>query len=336
MKHISLNLTKTLLSLILLISALPIVAQVSVKASLDSTTLLMGKQTVLHLEILQDGDDIGVIEHQNKNARLLTDNVELIDILRTDTTDLGNNRKQINRDYVIQSFDSGFYSIPPFLYITTTDTFTSNTLALKVMPVAVDSLKTIHGYAPVETISSKWYDFIPNAVTDNWIWFLVGLIIIIGVVLAIIMKREQKGKILHKEKTISPYELAIKLLNELHEENLCEQGQERAFYTRLTEILREYLYGRFGINAMEMTSTQITAILNSNEETKVPNRYMTQILEVADFVKFAKVRPLPDDNQRTFNFAVQFVEDTKPAPQVEDEVDQPSSDTDVKPLEKTE
>ena len=39
---------------------------------------------------------------------------------------------------------------------------------------------------------------------------------------------------------------------------------------------------------------------------------MAKILEISDFVKFAKVRPMPEDNERAFRDAMQFVEDTKP------------------------
>lgn len=63
---------------------------------------------------------------------------------------------------------------------------------------------------------------------------------------------------------------------------------------------------------MEMTSTQILHALEHNETTRMPRRHMQQLLEIADFVKFAKVRPLPDDNVKAFNNALQFVEDTKP------------------------
>ena len=66
---------------------------------------------------------------------------------------------------------------------------------------------------------------------------------------------------------------------------------------------------------MEMTSSQILRALNNNDETRVPRKYMKAILETADFVKFAKVRPLPDDNVAAFKSAKQFVEDTKPAPE---------------------
>ena len=42
---------------------------------------------------------------------------------------------------------------------------------------------------------------------------------------------------------------------------------------------------------------------------------MSRVLEIADFVKFAKARPLPEDNAASFRAAMQFVEDTRPLPE---------------------
>ena len=64
------------------------------------------------------------------------------------------------------------------------------------------------------------------------------------------------------------------------------------------------------INAMEMTSSQIIETLHRNEETKAVNRQLRDILEMADFVKFAKMRPLPDDNEQVMRYAETFVEET--------------------------
>ena len=111
----------------------------------------------------------------------------------------------------------------------------------------------------------------------------------------------------------------MKGLNDLKQQNLCSTGQEKEYYTTLTDILRVYLQDRFAINAVEMTTTQITAALNVNPETKSHKQMIRQILEVADFVKFAKVRPMPEDNVRSFNYALQFVEDTKVIPHSENE-----------------
>ncbi len=129
--------------------------------------------------------------------------------------------------------------------------------------------------------------------------------------------RKNKDEIRPKEKPVPPYDMAMGSLNRLRADKLCEQGREKEFYTRLTDILRIYLQGRFGINAMEMTSTQIRHSIQANEETRLSKRNMDAVLEMADFVKFAKMRPLPDDNTRAFNSAMQFVEDTKPQPVAE-------------------
>lgn len=288
----------------------------SVKATLDSAYLLMGKQTAIHIEIIEDRDAAGQLLITGDT---LTKGVEVIDMSKADTADLGNNRIQINRDLIIQSFDSGLYTLPPILYASGGDTSLTENLTLKVIPVSVDSLATIHGYAPTEAGESRWYDFLPDWITDYWGWYILALLIIAGGVTGyMLLTKKGRSVILPPKKPVPPYELAMRQLNELKERHLCENGQEREFYTRLTEILRDYLARRFGINAMEMTSTQIVSILAENEQTKQPNRYMKQILEVADFVKFAKVRPLPDDNTRSFNSAMKFVEDTRPAPGPED------------------
>lgn len=287
----------------------------SVKASLDSAYLLMGRQTRLHLEIIEDKDAAGQLLIKGDT---LVKEVEVIDMSQADTTDLGNNRVQIKRDLLIQSFDSGLYTLPPILYASGGDTSATDRLTLKVIPVSVDSLATIHTYAGVEEGESRWYDFMPDWITDYWGWYLLAAILIAGGIVGyLLITKKGRAVILPAKKPVPPYELAMRQLNELKEQHLCENGQEREFYTRLTEILRDYLARRFGINAMEMTSSQIVSILESNAETKLPNRYMKQILEIADFVKFAKVRPLPDDNVKAFSSAMQFVEDTRPLPEPE-------------------
>ena len=299
---------------IFLFSAATILAasasDVVVKASLDSAYILMGQTTPMHIEILEGSNDLGLMP-QTKNDTLVSA-VELAGITKADTTDLGNNRRQIRFDLILQSFDSGLYTLPPILYTVGKDSFFTEELALKVLPVPVDTLQTVHDYAPVIAPDTHIFDYLPDFVTDYW-WVILAVILL--VILAILyFKYFRKKKIpqIFKKKEIPPYELAIAELTKLHSENLCENGREKEFYTRLTEILRIYLDGRFGINAMEMTSTQIIDNLNQNDDTRDKSETMEAVLSIADFVKFAKVRPLPDDNNKAFNNAVSFVETTKP------------------------
>ena len=84
---------------------------VTFKAKLDSATLLMGKTTALHLEITQEKGARGFFP--NEQADTLNAMVEIAERPAPDTTDLGNNRIQINRDLIIQSFDSGMWVLQP-------------------------------------------------------------------------------------------------------------------------------------------------------------------------------------------------------------------------------
>lgn len=316
-----------IISLIIAIAGLAVsdraaAAPVSVKASLDSAYILMGKQTVLNLEIVQDRGTQGAFI--NNNGDTLTREVEVIRAVKPDTTDLGNNREEIKRELVIQSFDSGLYTIPPFVYVAGKDTFTSNALALKVIPVPVDSMATIHDYAGVVKPNTRIWDYLPDFIVDYWWIFIIVLLCAAGIFVWMrYIKGEKAIPLVPKKKPVPPYELAMQQLNRLKSEKLCENGHEKEYYTRLTEILRIYLDKRFGINAMEMTSTQIMHHLQSNDDTKTSAPVMKQILEMADFVKFAKVRPLPDDNQKAFNNAVTFVENTKPVEPTEAVNDNP-------------
>ena len=291
-------------------------AGLSVKASLDSTQLIMGNVTAVRLDIVDSEANPATLMFDEK---AMPPQVEPVDWVDGDTTSIGNGLREIKRALIIQSFDSGVYTIPPFYLVSGRDTVRSNALTLKVNPVDVSAMKDINPIAPPIEFESRWYDFLPDWITDYWVWILVGLLVVAGGICAyLILTRKVEVNILPQKKRIPPYELAMKRLQALREDGLIERGLEKEYYTILIDILRDYLQERFGINAMEMTSTEIVRVLSGNEATKRPNRHMKDILQIADFVKFAKVRPLPDDNLRAYNNALQFVEETRPAPETPD------------------
>lgn len=299
----------------------------SIKVNLDSAYLLMGKTTPLHVEVVNDVSAKGLILIPKDSV---CDKVEILQVLNADTTEVGSGRQEVKLDIILQSFDSGMYRINPIKYVEGNETILSNQPVLKVLPVSVDTLQTIHDYADVADIDRSFIDYLPDFVVDYGLWIL-AIIIALGVTAYVIyfVTKKKNPFAPAPQKPIPPYEKALQELAQLRAEKLCEQGKERDFYTRLTDILRVYLHGRFGINAMEMASTQIRHTLQANEETRLSKKNMEQVLETADFVKFAKVRPLPDDNVKAFNSAMQFIEDTKPQPNPETESDVDGAETET-------
>ena len=120
-------------------------------------------------------------------------------------------------------------------------------------------------------------------------------------------------------------EQAIKELDEIKQQKLWQQGRSKEYYTLITDTLRKYIEERFGINAMEMTSGEILDLIRKNSEAQSVYDNLRQILQLADFVKFAKMNPLPDENDLSMMNAYLFVNQTKEEEMVE-LVDSPLSD----------
>ncbi|MBD5226071.1 MAG: protein BatD [Bacteroidales bacterium] len=288
----------------------------SVTAAIDSSQITMGYRTAIKIETIESAASPS---HLVLDKETFPGEVEVVDWVYGDTIDLGNGMIETQRALIVQPFDSGVYTIPPFMLVNGPDTLRSKALTLKVNPVDVSHMEDINPLAPPARFHSKWYDWLPDWLTEYWGWYLLALLIIAGGVCGyLIYTKKVTVNILPQKKRLPPDLVAFNRLNELKDAQLWERGQEKEYYTRLIDILREYLQERFGINAMEMTSSQILKALRSNEETRLPQKYMEKVVEIADYVKFAKVRPMPDDNVRSWQNAMQFVEETRPVTVEED------------------
>ena len=112
----------------------------------------------------------------------------------------------------------------------------------------------------------------------------------------------------------------IKALNGIEniKGNKLSYGDDaKAYYTDLTDIIREYINERFGFYATEMTSSEIYNELLKHKEKESLQELM-ELLQMADLVKFAKFKPMLNENDRNLLSAVDFVNDTMVEPDEED------------------
>ena len=112
---------------------------------------------------------------------------------------------------------------------------------------------------------------------------------------------------LYKTKNMKP----LGSLDEIKQQKLWQQGRSKEYYTLITDTLRRYIVDRFGINAMEMTSGEILDIIRKQQEATSVYESLKQIMQLADFVKFAKMNPLPDENDLSLMNAYLFINQTK-------------------------
>lgn len=303
-------------------------ADVSVTAKLDSVNLLMGNVTTLHLEVVENKGTKGEFPILKPNGQTMGystvcgDSIEISTDFKVDTVDLGSGKLQLNYSVPIQAFDSGSYALPKFIYVSGKDTAYSNSLYFNVIPVVATADDPIAGFAPVaEPDGKKFYDWVPDWLLDFW-WLWLIIFLAVALFLWGMKRYGQKGlPLLLSKPEPTSWDKALSKLKALKERKLWEQGLEKEYFTDLTDILRAYLYERFGINAMEMTTRQIMDKIMASD-FKDKKDYVRHILNVADFVKFAKVRPLPADSISAYDNAVKFVEETIPQAAVEKSEDE--------------
>lgn len=289
--------------------------QALVDVRIDSAAILIGEQTVLHLTVTTD---------KNRMVQLviprdtLMEGVEVLDVPKADSTEIENDRLLIKQDVLITSFDSKLYLLPPFLLIDGEDTVRSNQVALKVstIPVNVDKPEEFYD------IKDIWKP--PFVLADYYGWIfgiLLTLLLICVAVYAIKRMRNRQSLIPFKkeEPKLPPYEQAIKELDAIKQQKLWQQGRNKEYYTLITETLRRYIVERFGINAMEMTSGEILDLIWKQADVDSVYDNLKQIMQLADFVKFAKFKPLPDENDLSMMNAYLFVNQTKVTEPVVDE-----------------
>ncbi len=287
--------------------------EVSVNARLDTNILLIGDQTILHLELLQPKSK--KVYWPNIAENKLGQHFDILNIDDFDTIYTPNSDIiTIKKDLLISSFDTGFISIPSlsFKYDIVDDTTYYEVLTpelfLGVFALKVDMEKGIADIKPIMEVPIIWQDYI--------LYIIGGIILIILLIVGFYIYKKIKNKepifVLPKKPIIPPHIIAKKELDKLSDRKLWQNNEFKEYYSSLTDIIRTYMDGIWGFGAMEMVSDDIIDNIKSKEISKELRKSTEDILRTADFVKFAKTKPLANDNATALKWAYDFIEQTMP------------------------
>ena len=280
-------------------------------AELDTNAILIGQQFHLILKVEQPAN-LQVL-WPNWHHTVVT-GVEIVDV-KTDTVFSENKDKiSFTRDYLLTSFDSGGYHIPPIAFKGTagrdTETVFTEPLFISVDKPAVDTTKGIRDIkGPVE-IPFDWREYLPYILAG-----MGGVILLVGIIYWIVYyvrKRRARRAALPVPEAppVPPHLLALEALEQLRGKQLWQQAKIKQYHTELTDILRDYLRDVYKINAPEMLTDEIVQHMRFKHVTDSQRTVIRSVLELADMVKFAKVRATDTENEQAFNAIVGFVQET--------------------------
>ena len=297
----------SLLALMLLVGATLSAQQIQVSAKLDSTAIYIGEQTKLHLQaIVADGVDVAFPTILDT----LVSGVEVLEVSPIDTTTLEGGLKEFSQSVLITSFDSALVLLPPFDFVVAGDTVETNELGLKVVTLDVDvESKEIFDIKPIVEPEFVLMDYAN--------YFYIILLILALLAAGYYGYKRWKLRKMIDEGAFSPEPLlpaadeARLSLAELKDQQLWQRGMEKEYYTRLTDILRNYLHRRYGLYAMEMTSGEIIVAIKGLDVEKDLVKNLKGIFDLSDLVKFAKYRPVPEENEQCMYLGGSFVDATE-------------------------
>jgi LPXTG-motif cell wall-anchored protein len=283
---------------------------IRVEAKLDKTSIALGDQTRLHLIVrlpVKSAIDFPVL------ADTISSKVQVVETGKTDTLPDKDNPgiRTISRQYTITSFEAGLHMIPAYTFHGKDGSFNTSALPLEVTAVKVDTTKAIYDIKEPLAVSYSFMDWL----RDHWHWVLfplLGVMLLAGLLYYFLKKRKNKPVQVQEVKPFVPFHtVALDKLRALKGKKLWEQGQIKPYHSELTDIIREYLEKRYGLNAMEQTSEEIFSGLRHLEIAEQDMNKLRQMLILADLVKFAKEKPLNTDNEQSMENAISFVTNTK-------------------------
>ena len=299
---------KKLLALVLSVFTLPALSQVTVNASIDSLQLFIGEQAHVKVEVSCPVDaDLTMPVFPNQ---MLMDGIEILGEVKTDTQYLNKRRQMmVTQAYTVTSFDTAFYYIPPFEVLVDSQVYASNSLALMVMTFDVDTAN-VEAIFPIKDVTRRPITFIEALPLSGSIVLVIALCFLIPFLLG----RYRDNKPILRRVTIAPklppHQVALQEMERIKEEKSWQRDDVKQYYTELTDALRGYMEERFGFNAKEMTSDEIIAQLNELPDKEWIGE-LRELFQMSDLVKFAKYKPLINENDMNLINAIDFINKTK-------------------------
>ncbi|MFJ1261581.1 hypothetical protein ACILDS_02635 [Capnocytophaga canis] len=197
------------------------------------------------------------------------------------------------KEYFLTQFDSGSYTIPRQKIIINSKDFYTDSLLVEVRSIPIDTLKQpLFDVKPIIGVNS-------TSKSRVYLWVLLGIIIIITIGFLVYYFFFHKKKLSEEElrRRLPPFERAIEDLKKLQNSKYLIESNHKAYYSKLTDIVREYLEDDVHILAKESTTDELLSKIKLMQENGSLNlsedtvKNLKSVLQTADLVKFAKSKP---------------------------------------------
>lgn len=298
-----------------------------VKAYIEPDSIIIGDRFTLIFDIEKDQVQSlyfpAFSNEQPEEGKQPFGVLECIEDHPTDTLEHKGRFMRLRKRYTMTAFDEGIYNLgrPSVLYadknIVDTLYGTVDSLKIIVTTFKIDSTSMLCNIKPVKPMPFRFGEI--AGYTGIALAVLALLAVAIYLLARHLAKRGKSIADLFKpEPPLPPHIVAIAALEQLQNQKLWQNNKHKEYYSALTDILRTYIDGRFGVGAMEMTTDEIIEAIKELNLSQKLSMDLVSLLRDADLVKFAKAMPEAAENESAYSKVYYFVEETKPVEQTEE------------------
>ena len=273
-----------------------------VKAEIDVNKIRIGEQFQYKLTI-NETENVIIPKFENLKG------LEVLDSLKLDTI----NNKLIQK-YILTGFDSGAFYIPRQQIFIKNQAHFTDSLLVSVATVAVDTSKVKK--FPIKGIKGEPYQFDDF---KKYIYWALAILIVVITTLYFALKRTDKSISETFIPKLAPYQEALQNLKLLDSKLLWQNNKVKAYYSELTEIVRNYIERELNIPALEQTTNELVdtlkdfSNLNTITTDKETIQKLEKLLSQSDLVKFAKSKPLANEIEFDRKNAEAIINNIKPS-----------------------
>ena len=279
----------------ILLFVFPTLHAQEVKVEANTKNIKIGEQIEYKISVQAPADAVVVFPDGQAFGAL-----EMVKTNPTDTLKEAG-KFRLEKAYYLTQFDEGKYTIPQQKIQISHKDFYTDSLLVEVHNVAVDTLKQpLYDAKPIAEVTS------PSSFR-LWLWIVLGLVVLLfsATALYFFIFRKKKLSAEEERKKLPPFERAIQDLKDLQNSKYLIESQHKAYYTRLTDIVKEYLEDEVHILAKESTTDELLAKVTALQQTgklhlsEETINNLKRVLQNADLVKFAKSKP--SDNNAEYD-----------------------------------
>ncbi|MCP4542336.1 MAG: hypothetical protein GY832_34880 [Chloroflexi bacterium] len=191
-----------------------------------------------------------------------------------------------------------------------------------VRPLSINIASVLPESDGDQKASIEKHDLKPQASLPRppvWPWLLLGIFVAALLYYAaerllprLRRRKEAELEALEPVDDRPPEIIAYEELDRITTLDLPAQNEFKRHYTLVTDCVRAYIEGVYQIPAMDRTTGELTNALRSARITGEPVSLIRPLLEKADLVKFAKLKPSVKQADTTVTQARYLVDITKP------------------------